>query len=168
MADIESASRSVAGPESQPALTTATVEFTAATDIGLAGRWRTGPTGGGRDVVSPAGDIHHGGTAGVADHPDRSRRQCRGAQEKLTAAKAHEAHTPRRGGAPDVVAARSIFQRRNEISHRRDQTAATLAGLTAGEEIEQLRQRLTGLRGVEAGCREQLSPGTAAESVLPI
>ncbi|MFN8089151.1 MAG: AAA family ATPase [Mycobacterium sp.] len=165
MADIESASRSVAGLESQLALTTATVEFTAATDIGLVVggeqvRLAAGETWSPQQVTSTTVELP--GLLTIRIDPGVNAAEL---QEKLTAAKAHEAHTLARGGAPDVVAARSIFQRRNEISHRRDQTAATLAGLTAGEEIEQLRQRLTGLRGVEAGCREQLHSELQLESV---
>ena len=165
MADIESASRSVAALESQLALATATVEFTAAAEIGL--------IVGGEQIRLGAGQrwapqqttsttVELPGLLSIRIDPGVNTAEL---QDELIAAKRHEAHALERGGAPDVAAARSIFQRRNEISHRRDQTAATLAGLIAGEDIEQLRRRLTGLREVEAGCPELLDPELQLEVV---
>lgn len=163
MADIESASGSVVALESRLALATATVEFAAAAELHLivdgehvrlaAGeKWTPQP-------ATPT-TVELPGLLSIRIDPGVNTSEI---QEQLVAAQAQEAQALARGGVTDVATARATFQRRNEISHRRDQLAATLVGLVSGEDIGQLRQRLTGLRDVEAACTEPVDPQLGLE-----
>lgn len=158
MADIESASGSVANLEVQLSLATATVEFTAAADIqllvdGQSVRLAAGEKWTPRSATPATVELP--GLMAMRIDPGVNTAEL---QEKLANAQERVAQTLARGGVADVATARSIFQRRNEISHRRDQVAATLAGLVSGEGLEPLRHRLAGLREVERGCPEPLDP----------
>lgn len=163
MADIEAASGAVVNVQAQLSLATATVEFTAAADIQLmvdgesirlvAGQTWTPQS------TAPA-TVQLPGLLSMRIDPGVNTSEL---QEQLVAAQEHVAQTLARAGAADVAAARSTFQRRNDISHRRDQVAATLAGLVSGEGPEQLRQRVAGLREVERRGPEPLDPELSLE-----
>lgn len=156
MADIESASGLVAHFDAQLSLATATVEFTAVADLHLIVD--------GESVRLAAGDrwspqsatpatVELPGLLSVRIDPGINTSEL---QDKLVAAQEQLALALARAGADDVATARSIFQRRNQISHSRDQVAATLAGLVSAEGLEPMRRRLAALREVELGCPEPL------------
>lgn len=163
MADIETASGSVANLEARLSLATATVEFTAAADIQLLVDGEAIRLAAGQkwtpQSATPA-TVELPGLLSMRIDPGVNTSEL---QAQLVAAQEHVTEMLARVGVADVAAARSIFQWRNEISHRRDQVAATLAGLVSGEGLEQLRQRLAGLREVERGGPEPLDPELGLE-----
>jgi uncharacterized protein YhaN len=143
---IERAAATVERILGQLALVSATIEFVAASDIELvvgdqrvslpAGQsWST--TAGGATEVEVPGVLTARFTPGATALDIQAEHAA--AQQDLTAALAM-------AQAADVAAARLTDQRRRELLNSRDQLAATLAALCGDVDVEQLRERLAGLR----------------------
>ena len=143
---IESAAAAVDRCGDQLALISAAVEFTATADIELAvghqrvslsagQSWSTTATG--PTEVEVAGVLTARVTPGATALDVQVKYAA--AQQELTAALAA-------GDVADLVAARSVDQRRRELMSSRDQLSATLSGLSGDEEIDQLRARMAQLR----------------------
>ena len=175
MRDMESAAAAVGRAEGQVALTSATVDFTAAADIELtvgdervslsAGQsWSvtaTTPT----DVAVPGvltARVSPGATA------IDTQVKLAAAQHDLTAALTS-------GAVDDIAGARRVDQQRRDLVSGRDQLTATLAALCGDDQVDQLRSRLTTLRAAQpaeagrwdgtvdvAGARAELDAASAA------
>lgn len=65
------------------------------------------------------------------------------------------------GGVADVVAARSVDQRRRELKHSHDQLTATMAGLCGAEPTERLRARLAQLHAAQPAEPDLFATDTA-------
>jgi hypothetical protein len=139
---IEQADAAVERTESQLALVSATVEFVAAADIELviggqrmslrAGQsWST--------VADTATEVEIPGVVTARVTPGASaldiQAQYAAATEQLAAMLAA-------AQAADLATARRADQRRRELQSVRGQLTATLAGLSDGDDVEQLRSRL--------------------------
>ncbi|OYN75108.1 AAA family ATPase [Mycolicibacterium sphagni] len=158
MADIESASALVERIEAQLALTAATVEFTAATDLELTVGEQTVRLSAGQrwaPASSSPTTVELPGMVSVRIDPGAT---TSGAQAKLEAAQRVLAEALQQGGAADLDSARLIEQRRRALASTRDQLAATLAGLCEDEGVTQMRARLASLR-------EAISPALVAAGV---
>jgi hypothetical protein len=146
MQRIERAAVGVERMRSRLESLSATVEFTATADIELtidnrrvvlpAGQsWST--------AVSAATDVEIPGVLTARFSPGATAlditAELTAAQQELTAAL-------NAGQVADVPAARATDQRRRELSCRRDQLAAQLAGLCGDDRVDQLRARLAELR----------------------
>jgi hypothetical protein len=143
---IEDAATAVDRIGGQLALTSAAVEFTAATDIQLvAGGQRvslstgqtwsataTGPT-----TVEVSGVLTARVTPGATTLDIQARHAA--AQQELTDAL-------NAADVADLAAARAAARHRRELQGTGDQLTATLAGLCGDEDIDQLRARLAQLR----------------------
>jgi energy-coupling factor transporter ATP-binding protein EcfA2 len=162
---IEQAAAAVERTESQLALVSATVEFVAAADIELvvgdqrvlvsAGQsWST--------VANTATEVEIPGVVTARVTPGASaldiQAQFAAAQEKLTAVLAA-------AQATDLAAARHADQRRRELQGTRDRLTATLAGLSDGDDVEQLRSRLTELESQPA-LSDDIDAGAARAELL--
>ncbi len=143
---IEKAAASVDRTNGRLALVSATVEFTAVTDIELArgGQRVSLPAGqswsttcSGLTEVEVPGVLNARFTPGVTAHD---------AQAELTAAQQELAAALTAGQVADLEAARSTEQRRRELQNSRDQLTATLVGLCGDDQVEHLRSRLAQLR----------------------
>ncbi|HEY2450035.1 MAG TPA: AAA family ATPase [Mycobacterium sp.] len=143
---IERAGATVERVEGQLALVSGTIEFVAASDIELvvadqrmslpAGQsWST--TAGGTTEVEVPGVLTARFTPGATALDIQAEHAA--AQQDLTAALAM-------AQVADVAAARLTDQRRRELLNSRDQLTATLAALCGDDDVEQLRERLAGLR----------------------
>jgi hypothetical protein len=143
---IERAAATVERVEGQLALVSATIEFVAASDIELvvadqrvslpAGQsWST--TAGGATEVEVPGVLTARFTPGATALDIQAEHAA--AQQDLTAALAM-------AQVADVAAARLTDQRRRELLNSRDQLTATLAALCGDDDVEQLGERLAGLR----------------------
>ncbi len=162
--DIESATTTVQNVLAQLELTAATVEFTAAADLQLivdgefvqlvTGQKWTPPTASLTTVEVP-------GLLSVRLDPGVSTSDL---QAKLLLAQQLQAETLDRGGVADVAAARELDRRRQELSASRSQMVATLAGLTAGDDVIQLRARLGTLRDVQATHQTLLDAGVDSDA----
>lgn len=158
---IEDAVAAVDRIGGQLALTSAAVDFTAVTDIELvtgdqrvslpAGQslsiTATGPT-----TVEVPGVLTARVTPGATTLDVQA--QHAAAQEELAAA----LHA---GGVGDLAAARSADRRRRELTARRDQLDATVAGLCGDEPLDQLRARLARLRADQPAEAELVAPEAA-------
>ena len=146
---IEDAAAAVDRVGDQLALTSAAVEFTAASGIQL--------TVGDQQVTLSAGQswsITAAGPTTVEVPGILTARVIPGAttldvhakyaaaQQEITAALAA-------GGVADLAAARAADQRRRDLQGSRDQLNATLAGLCGDEDTAQLRERLAQLRAAQ-------------------
>jgi chromosome segregation ATPase len=143
---IEDAAVAVDRVGDQLALTSAAVEFTAASDIQLtvgdqqvdlsAGRsWTI--TAAGPTTVEVPGILTARVVPGVTTLDVHAKYAA--AQQELTAALAA-------GEVADLAAARAADQHRRDLQGSRDQLNATLAGLRGDEQTDQLRLRLAHLR----------------------
>jgi hypothetical protein len=159
MADIESAAALVDRIEAQLALTAATVEFTAATDLELTVDEQTITLSAGeRWATSSPTTVELPGVVSVRIDPGAT---TSGAQIKLEAAQRVLSEALKQGGAADLDGARVIEHRRRDLTSDRDQLAATLAGLCEDEGVGAMRARLASLQdaitpallaaGVDAG-----------------
>lgn len=143
---IEDAAAVVNRIGDQLALTSAAIEFTAATDIQL--------VVGGEEISLPAGQSWSITAAGptVVEVPDvLTARVTPGAttldvHAKYAAAQQEMAAALAAGEVGDLAAARAADQRRRELQGTRDQLGATLAGMCGDEQIDELRSRLAQLR----------------------
>ena len=143
---IEDATAAVDRIGDQLALTSAAVEFTAATDIELAaGDQRVSLSAGQSWVITASGPttVEVPGFLTARVIPGATTLDIRA---KYAAAQQEMAAALAAGDVADLAAARSADQRRRELQGSRDQLSATLAGLCGDEHIDQLRLRLTQLR----------------------
>jgi hypothetical protein len=162
---IEQAAAAVERTESQLALVSATVEFVAAADIELvigdqrvslpAGQsWST--------VANTATEVQLPGVVTARVTPGASaldiQAQYAAAQEKLAAVLAA-------AQAADLAAARQADEHRRELQSARGQLTATLAGLSDGDDVEQLRSRLAELRS-EPSVSDGIDAGAARAELL--
>jgi hypothetical protein len=150
LGQIERAYAAVERTESQLALVSATVEFVAAADIELViGDQRVSLPAGQRwsAVADTTTDVEVPGILTARVTPGASaldiQAQYAAAQQKLATALAA-------AQVGDLAAARQVEQRRRELQSARDQRTATLAGLSADDDIDELRLRLTELQGLPA------------------
>lgn len=164
---IEDAAAAVDRTGDQLALTSAAIEFTAATDVQLivdgqqislpAGQsWST--TAAGPTAVEVPGVLTARVTPGATTLDIHAKHAA--AQEEMAAALAA-------GQVSDLAAARSADQRRRELHSTRDQLTATLAGLCGDEQADELRSRLAQLRAEHpAGAQLVLTDIGAARAEL--
>lgn len=143
---IEDAAVAVDRVGDQLALTSAVVDFTAASDIQL--------TVGDQQVALSAGQswtVTAAGPTTVEVPGILTARVVPGAttldvHAKYAAAQQEMAAALAAGGVADLAAARAADQHRRDLQGSRDQLTATLAGLRGDEQIDQLRLRLAQLR----------------------
>ncbi|MCV7381628.1 hypothetical protein BST11_22925 [Mycobacterium alsense] len=158
---IEDAVAAVDRIGGQLALTSAAVDFTAVTDIEL--------VTGGQRVSLPAGQsfsITATGPTTVEVPGVLTARVTPGAttldvQAQHAAAQEELATALHAGGVSDLAAARSADQRRRELTARREQLDATVAGLCGDEPLDQLRARLARLRADQPAGSELVAPEAA-------
>ena len=159
---IEDAAAAVDRIGGQLALTSAGVEFTAATDIELAaGDQRVSLSAGeswsitaiGPTTVEVPGVLTARVTPGATTLDVQAKYAA--AQQELTAALAA-------ADVVDLAAARSADRRRRELQGSRDQLTATVAGLCGDEPIDELRSRLAQLRAGQPDQPDPVAPDIAA------
>jgi uncharacterized protein YhaN len=154
---IENAAAAVDRAQAQLAAISATVEITAAADIELTGEGQRVSLSAGRSwstTVTGPTEIEVPGVLTARVIPGATaldiQAEYAAAQQELSASLAA-------GEVVDLAAARRAGQRRRDLQTRRDQLAATLAGLCGDDQVEQLRSRLAQLR---AGLPEEPDPCT--------
>ncbi|WP_428341240.1 AAA family ATPase [Mycobacterium sp.] len=147
---IEHAASAVERTESQLALVSATVEFVAAADIELVigDQWMSLSAGQSwSTVANTATEVEIPGLVTARVTPNASaldiQAQYSAAQEKLAAVLTA-------AQVADLAAARQADDQRRELLGTRDRLSATIAGLSDGDDVGQLRSRLTELQSQPA------------------
>lgn len=143
---IEQAAASVDRAGDQLEMISAVLEFTAAADLELAvGDQRVSLPAGHSWSITATGptDVEVAGILTTRVTPGATALDARA---KYVAAQQELAAALEAGGVPDVTTARSVHQRRRELRSSRDRLTATLAGLSGGEQVDQLRARLAQLQ----------------------
>jgi hypothetical protein len=167
--EIESAAAAVGHAETQLALTSATVEFTAAADLELlVGEDRVALSAGQSWSVpaTSATAVQLPGVLSVRVIPGATAIDI---EAKLAAAQRVLADALTATGVPDIDAARRIDEQRRALLSTRDQQRATLLGLRGDDDVEQLRARLAALRAAqptEAGLWDLTADAAAARTDL--
>lgn len=146
LARIERAAAAVDRLDGQLALITATVEFTAVTDIELAIGDQRVSLPAGQSWAAPVSAVTEFDVPGVLTARFNPGTTALDIEAELTAAQQKLAAALAAGQVSDVAGARSADRRRRELQNRHDQLTATLAGLCGDDQVEQLRARLAALR----------------------
>ncbi|OBI06923.1 hypothetical protein A5715_18935 [Mycolicibacter heraklionensis] len=144
---IEDASAACDRSEASLAAISATLELTAITDVDLVIASDPTPLAGGQSwsaTVTDGLEVDVPGLLRVRVRPGDTARE---AGVKHAAAQAELADALAAAGVRDLAQARDADQRRRDLQNGRDQLAATLAALRGGDDVEELRTRLTRLRG---------------------
>lgn len=144
---IEDASAACDRSEASLAAISATLELTAITDVDLVIAGDPTPLAGGQSwsaTVTDGLEVDVPGLLRVRVRPGDTARE---AGVKHAAAQAELADALAAAGVRDLAQARDADQRRRDLQNGRDQLAATLAALRGGDDVEELRTRLTRLRG---------------------
>lgn len=146
---IEDAAAAVDRTGDQLALTSAAVEFTAASDIQLAvGDQQVSLSTGQSWSITAAGPttVEVPGVLTARVIPGVTTRDI---HAKYAAAQHELAAALDAGGVADLAAARAADQHRRDLQSSRDQLSATLAGLCGDEQTDRLRSRLGQLRAAQ-------------------
>lgn len=160
--DIEAATTAVDRVEGQLALMSASVEFTAASDIELAiGNERVSLRAGQSWSTTATADTE------VEVPGVLTARVCPGVtavdlQAELAAARRDLNTALAAGGVDDIAAAHRVDQRRRELIGTRDRLSATLVGLCGDDAVDQLRARLEHRRA--AGRKEPVLSGATPDA----
>ncbi|OMC10767.1 hypothetical protein A5735_16925 [Mycolicibacter heraklionensis] len=144
---IEEASAACDRSEASLAAISATLELTAIADVDLVVAGDPTPLAGGQSwsaTVTDGLEVDVPGLLRVRVRPGDTARE---AGVKHAAAQAELADALAAAGVSDLAQARDADQRRRDLQNSRDQLAATLAALRGGDDVEELRTRLTRLRG---------------------
>jgi hypothetical protein len=143
---IEQASHALDLAESQLASVSATVEFTAFSDLEFtAGDQRVSLTAG-QSWSAAVNDATEIAVPGVLIARLRPGATAQDIARQRTAAQQQLAAVLRAGQVRDVTAARAADQRRRELESRRDQLTATITGLCGDDPVDDLRAQLSALR----------------------
>lgn len=146
MGDIEAAAGLVERLEAQLASTATTVAFTAVADLELTIGEETVRLAAGQRWVpmnSSSTTVELPGVLSVQIDPGVTTSDV---QAKLDTARRVLAEALHQGGAADLLGARELDQHRRGLTESRNHLTATLSGLCQGDEIEDMRSRLTALR----------------------
>ncbi|MBW0019120.1 MAG: AAA family ATPase [Mycobacterium sp.] len=124
----------------------AAVEFTATADIELTVGQQRVPLSAGQTWLLTAAHPTQVEVPGILTARITPGATAADAQAKHAAAQQELAAALEAGNVADLAAARAAEQRRRDLQSRRDQLAATLAGVCGDEQPDQLRARLAQLR----------------------
>ena len=165
-ADIEASYAVVEQLEAQLAADTGTVEFTAIAELELTVDGQALTLAAGQTWRPPASapvTLDLPGMLSVRLDPGATAAQL---SAKLVIAQQLQAETLNQGGVADLAAAREVDSCRRQLAARADQLTANLDGLRAGDDVDELRLRLAGLRTAQAGgAGERIDPVAAAAEV---
>lgn len=167
MADIEAAAALVGRLEDKLAATATTVAFTAVADLQLSIGDETIHLAAGQRWIPPhtsPATVELPGMLSVRIDPGVTTADV---QTNLDTARRVLAEALQQGGADDLPGAREIDQHRRGLIERRNHLEATLSGLCQGDEIEEMRSRLTALRAaIPSEVLDSGVDGDTAQAVL--
>jgi hypothetical protein len=163
---IENTAAAIDRAEGRLALVSATVEFTAATDIELLVGGQQLPLPGGQSWSMTAPGTTEVEVAGVLTARLRPGITARDARAEYDAAQQELAGTLARARVDDLEGARRTDQRRRELRNTHDQLTARLTGLCGDDQIDQLRLQLEQLRVSQPGLDVATMDGAVARAEL--
>jgi len=143
---IEQAAHAVDLTESRLASVSATVEFTAVSDLELAAGDQRVLLSAGQSWSAPVNDATEIAVPGVVIARLRPGATALEIARQSAAARQQLAAALRAGRVGDVAAARVADQRRRDLESRRDLLVATMAGLCGDDPVDELRAQLSALR----------------------
>ncbi|KAA8965628.1 AAA family ATPase [Mycobacterium sp.] len=164
---IEQAAHAVDLTESQLASVSATVEFTAVSDLELAAGDQRVSLSAGQSWSAPVNDATEIAVPGVVIARLRPGATALDIARQRAAAQQQLAAALRAGHVGDVAAARVADQRRRDLESRRDRLVATMAGLCGDDPVAELRAQLSALRtglGAETMDNADLGQAEAARA----